>query len=172
MQKGSAWKGSNLQNYQPLHTLSCFSKGPGLAKCTQNESQNGASGHPASQKCEKFQHRKKDKKSKKHAKKQRKKEKSAKKSGIKKKSKKSSSGTGSKRHTRKAEKASRESKVSTIEKLFQAIFERKDSLRAWYILSKEPRVLLNCGEDFFHRIINLDDAVFAADILKIALKQN
>ena len=43
-------KGSNLWNWQRLHTFSCFSRGPVLPKSNQNWSQNGMSGHSKSQK--------------------------------------------------------------------------------------------------------------------------
>ena len=46
LEKGIVWKGSNLQNYKHLYTLSCFFRGPDLSKWNQNGSQNGASGHP------------------------------------------------------------------------------------------------------------------------------
>ena len=46
LQKSRIQKGPNLENRWCLHTFSCFLKSPGLSKRSQNESQNGAFGHP------------------------------------------------------------------------------------------------------------------------------
>ena len=53
LQKDSVWKGSNLWNWRQLYTFNTFYKGQGIPKVRQNGSQNGAPGHPKSQKTRK-----------------------------------------------------------------------------------------------------------------------
>ena len=62
LQKDSVWKGSNLWNWRQLYTFNTFYKGQGIPKVRQNGSQNGAPGHPKSQKTRKASAQKNSKK--------------------------------------------------------------------------------------------------------------